>query len=81
MWFGDRWEEDLDPNKDRAPRELEIMGMETIFISQYVCVFDVSSKEKIKRWSWIKKPTWSSFFHCFSSEYLEDVNQTFDIQF
>lgn len=49
MWFGDRWEEDLDPNKDRAPRELEIMGMETIFISQYVCVFDVSSKEKIKR--------------------------------
>lgn len=81
MWFGGRWEEDLDHNKDHDPRGLGIMGMETIFISQYVYLFDVSSKEKIKRWSWVKKiNTRQSFFHCFSSKYLEDVNQTFDIQ-
>lgn len=51
MWFGDRWEEDLDSSELRTPAEIGTMGMVTIFISQYVCLFDGSSEEKIKRWS------------------------------
>lgn len=40
--------DDLDSNKVQILGEPGTMGMETIFISQYVCLFDVSSKEKIK---------------------------------
>lgn len=65
MWFGDRWKEDLDPNEVWTPGEIGTMGMETIFWSPYVCLFDGSSKEKIKRWSKKIQINTKLSFYCF----------------